>query len=741
MIKTIISDYRQAKLLQIIGRLDTLAANEFGAQLSQTVEAENKVVIDASQCNYLSSTGIRALLSGYKQMKAKGGSLLLCALQPEVFQVIEMVGLHNVFDVFATIDEAADSIRTKNDNLTVILGDDDLSFQYLQSSTNACNAKIIKNELMAFGELGLSFGVGALSETDEPVNAGVYFTLGNCVGFFPANQTVEADFRIALNNSMFAANVGFGISFGEAISGRLTAQKSSIVAFSKFAEAVDDLLPKIEVNTNLAGLLIYSVVEGKPAISFAVKFNKIDSVEGTENWFEYANKLKTKNQINNWLGITLVLSEGHRPEHDAKVFEWLKQLLTIENVLEIRCFDVEKALIDPSVFLVSTQKLLNAGDVQLKIETGEGLDISKSHRFLIRNLYTDSARVELKPLHGGFSAQTYFVSSFDAKGRKMRPTVLKTAPRAMIAREADSCRKYAMPYILNNSAMVLGEVFLANAGALRYNFVGIGGEDSKLKWLTDYYTEWDYEKLEPLFDKIFLKILHPWYGQPVEQNIKPFVDHDPTRTFFPHIFETAEKVLGISVKEQFIQISESDEKMLNPYWFLKNVYPKNVHKEIGFLSSICHGDLNMQNILLDEAMNVYLIDFSETKPRSMVSDFARLEAIFMIDFAPVDQSTDMANFVQIMRKMYNPEHFSDQSLIQQQTPEYKLKKNMSLAFKMRQYALQTAINQNTEFAYFMALLEWVLPVVCYRETYERKRLSMIVASLLCAEVIQLAQIE
>jgi thiamine kinase-like enzyme len=441
------------------------------------------------------------------------------------------------------------------------------------------------------------------------------------------------------------------------------------------------------------------------------------------------------------LGITLVLSEGHRPEHDAKVFEWLKQLLTIENVLEIRCFDVEKALIDPSVFLVSTQKLLNAGDVQLKIETGEGLDISKSHRFLIRNLYTDSARVELKPLHGGFSAQTYFVSSFDAKGRKMRPTVLKTAPRAMIAREADSCRKYAMPYILNNSAMVLGEVFLANAGALRYNFVGIGGEDSKLKWLTDYYTEWDYEKLEPLFDKIFLKILHPWYGQPVEQNIKPFVDHDPTRTFFPHIFETAEKVLGISVKEQFIQISESDEKMLNPYWFLKNVYPKNVHKEIGFLSSICHGDLNMQNILLDEAMNVYLIDFSETKPRSMVSDFARLEAIFMIDFAPVDQSTDMANFVQIMRKMYNPEHFSDQSLIQQQTPEYKLKKNMSLAFKMRQYALQTAINQNTEFAYFMALLEWVLPVVCYRETYERKRLSMIVASLLCAEVIQLAQIE
>jgi len=37
--------------------------------------------------------------------------------------------------------------------------------------------------------------------------------------------------------------------------------------------------------------------------------------------------------------------------------------------------------------------------------------------------------------------------------------------------------------------------------------------------------------------------------------------------------------------------------------------------------------------LLDGEMNVYLIDFSETRPRSVVSDFARLEAIFMIEHA------------------------------------------------------------------------------------------------------------
>jgi len=39
--------------------------------------------------------------------------------------------------------------------------------------------------------------------------------------------------------------------------------------------------------------------------------------------------------------------------------------------------------------------------------------------------------------------------------------------------------------------------------------------------------------------------------------------------------------------------------------------------------------------------------------------------------------------------------------------------------------------------YFLALLEWVLPVVCYRSASDReKRLSMIVAGWLCEKVME-----
>ncbi|HEY5511008.1 MAG TPA: hypothetical protein VIK10_08265 [Prolixibacteraceae bacterium] len=64
-----------------------------------------------------------------------------------------------------------------------------------------------------------------------------------------------------------------------------------------------------------------------------------------------------------------------------------------------------------------------------------------------------------------------------------RIDALKMANRNIILRETERCQKYALPYILNNSAIVLGTKFFGERGTLRYNFVGIGGEQTQLKWL------------------------------------------------------------------------------------------------------------------------------------------------------------------------------------------------------------------------------------------------------------------
>lgn len=73
-----------------------------------------------------------------------------------------------------------------------------------------------------------------------------------------------------------------------------------------------------------------------------------------------------------------------------------------------------------------------------------------------------------------------------------------------------------------------------------------------------------------------------------------------------------------------------------PTGFLKHEYKRREERTVDYNVSVCHGDLNMQNILLDKDMNVYLIGLFRNKPRAVVSDFARLEAIFMVESALMD---------------------------------------------------------------------------------------------------------
>ena len=249
-----------------------------------------------------------------------------------------------------------------------------------------------------------------------------------------------------------------------------------------------------------------------------------------------------------------------------------------------------------------------------------------------------------------------------------------------------------------------------------------------------YFNNVDVALLKPLFDKIFLKILKPWYGQPVREKIYPYEDHDPTKTFFPDIFEKAESVLGIDSRTASFRIDGSPEDFLNPYKFLKEEYPERRQESLDYYTCVCHGDLNMQNILLDHEMNVYLIDFSETRPRSVVSDFARLEAIFMIESYPMEDERDFLEVLDFLTGFYR----NTSSLSGKPAREWTGKlpgimhRNTSLALKMREYAGSAALEENTFIPYALALLEWVLPIVCYSSATEwQKRLSACVASFLC----------
>ncbi|PKP15531.1 MAG: hypothetical protein CVU06_16395, partial [Bacteroidetes bacterium HGW-Bacteroidetes-22] len=174
------------------------------------------------------------------------------------------------------------------------------------------------------------------------------------------------------------------------------------------------------------------------------------------------------------------------------------------------------------------------------------------------------------------------------------------------------------------------------------------------------------------------------------------------------------------------------------YWFLKHEYARRRDETIEYNTSICHGDLNMQNILLDENRNVYLIDFSETRPRSIVSDFARLEAILLVDNAPVENEAETIAYINQLTPFYNTSRLDELPAITFDGP-YKamITKNFSLTCRMRRYAFECSQSNPDLVPYILALLEWILPIVCYGLPIYQKRVSMVIASLLCEQLNRL----
>ncbi|MEA3465409.1 MAG: STAS domain-containing protein [Thermodesulfobacteriota bacterium] len=88
-------------------RLDAHNSNELKVQLLNLFE-EGKVniIIDLSPVRFIDSSGLGALVSGFKNASSRDGGLKLCGLQTQVKSMFELTRLHRVFEIFPATEEA-----------------------------------------------------------------------------------------------------------------------------------------------------------------------------------------------------------------------------------------------------------------------------------------------------------------------------------------------------------------------------------------------------------------------------------------------------------------------------------------------------------------------------------------------------------------------------------------------------------------------------------------------------------
>ena len=84
--------------IEIVGRLDTVTAPALDKMINEELEGVTALTLDMNALEYISSAGLRVLLSAQKKMQ-KTGSMKLTGVSEAVMEVLEMTGFADILSI------------------------------------------------------------------------------------------------------------------------------------------------------------------------------------------------------------------------------------------------------------------------------------------------------------------------------------------------------------------------------------------------------------------------------------------------------------------------------------------------------------------------------------------------------------------------------------------------------------------------------------------------------------------
>ncbi|GAK55458.1 anti-sigma factor antagonist [Candidatus Vecturithrix granuli] len=99
-------------VFEIVGDIDGKTAPQVLENVKAEAPSGGKVLLDMSQVPYMSSAGLRVLLSIYRYVSGGHGSLVLTGLNEEIKDTMDMTGF---LSQFTTCDTVAEGIQALSD--------------------------------------------------------------------------------------------------------------------------------------------------------------------------------------------------------------------------------------------------------------------------------------------------------------------------------------------------------------------------------------------------------------------------------------------------------------------------------------------------------------------------------------------------------------------------------------------------------------------------------------------------
>jgi anti-anti-sigma factor len=736
-------------VLTLAGRFDGAGAVVFD-QKTAAIDAESaQWVVDMSSVAYLSSLGIRSLVVLEKRLKARDGGLVLAGITPLVERVLDVSGLENVLRIAGTRARAVQMARAAVATAPTI----EMAFGSIRATIRRSppgesaiewwapdTVAGFERELLAVEvkDLGIAFGTGILGgpaafEAPRPFVSTLQFA-----GMSGEDDVAISDFVVGDASQLMpvAVEAAWGVSGSSAAIVDLEGSPFGLL------EALDDIFERgISPSPAALGFVVLAHTDGEPPGLFAVAIafdpERTQTSLDPEKHLEGAAGQIPLPSGKRCIGSAVTLNVRPALERSSDMRSELRQDAALESLRAIvglrACAQVTRA----RVWVFAPGKLRDGIDKLLTVNVEGDGEWRPEWDAIVRRLYHDCGSVTLTPLPGGFMSSTYKAVAYDHDGRRTLPSVVKIGPVALTRREQQANREYVSRFILNNGTSVLGDAQHGEWAGLRYNFLGVNGPESRLVWLYDQYLQRSTPEVLALIERLFTRVLKPWYAQPRWEQISLYRDHTPLR-LFPSVIETGEQVLGISADTKEFVCAELGVTLPNPFWFLKHEYPKRAAESRLWYTAVSHGDLNLRNVLVDERDNLYVIDFSETHPRNAVSDFARLEPVLKFEMTRIETDDDVRSLVEFEQGLTSVSSLDEAPPFVYRGDDPLVSRAHAAITLLRRYADRATLFELDIVPYWVAMLEWTYAVVCYRQvTARHKRYAACSAALICRSILQL----
>ena len=97
-------------VVRVAGEVDMSHEEELRRELRTAVAADSKgIVVDLTECEFIDSTGIRALLLSREAQRSEGevDRLVVAASTEQILRILSVMGVDKVIPIHPTVEEAA----------------------------------------------------------------------------------------------------------------------------------------------------------------------------------------------------------------------------------------------------------------------------------------------------------------------------------------------------------------------------------------------------------------------------------------------------------------------------------------------------------------------------------------------------------------------------------------------------------------------------------------------------------